>query len=290
MSPIKNSPAEKAGLMPNDKVMAVDGKDIKGFSASEAVLLIRGSKGTEVTLSIQRGTNAVMDVTIVRDDIPIETVYAEMLDDQVAHIIISSFSTNTYDELLKAIDAMEKEGMKALVLDVRQNPGGLLSSAIDISNLFVEEGKNLLQIEIQDNKEVTVATDGTRIKVPVTLIIDEGSASASEILAGALSESANVPLVGLNSFGKGTVQTVNDLPDGSNIKITTAKWLTPEGNWIHEKGILPDHVVEYPSYAMLPPLDTTVTLKTNQSSEAVQTAEEMLKAVGYDVGEVDGKL
>lgn len=290
VSPIKNSPAEKAGLMPNDKIMAVDGKDIKGYSASEAVLLIRGSKGTEVTLSIQRGTNALMEVTIVRDDIPIETVYAEMLDDQVAHIIISSFSTNTYEELLTALDSMEKEGMKALVLDVRQNPGGLLSSAIDISNLFVEEGKNLLQIEIQKNKEVTVATPGTRVNVPVTLIIDEGSASASEILAGALSESANVPLVGLNSFGKGTVQTVNDLPDGSNIKITTAKWLTPDGNWIHDVGILPDYVVEYPSYAMLPPLDTTVTLKTNQSSEAVKTAEEMLQAVGYDVGEVDGNF
>jgi carboxyl-terminal processing protease len=290
VSPIKNSPAEKAGLMPNDKVLAVDGKDIKGYSASEAVLLIRGSKGTEVTLSIQRGTNAQMEVTIVRDDIPIETVYAEMLDDQVAHIIISSFSTNTYDELLTAIDSMEKEGMKALVLDVRQNPGGLLSSAIDISNLFVEEGKNLLQIEIQGDKEVTVATPGSRVKVPVTLIIDEGSASASEILAGALSESANVPLVGLNSFGKGTVQTVNDLPDGSNIKITTAKWLTPDGNWIHDVGILPDHVVEYPSYAMLPPLDTAITLKKNQSSEAVQTAEEMLKAVGYDVGVVDGNF
>ncbi|MCZ8532477.1 S41 family peptidase [Psychrobacillus psychrodurans] len=290
VSPIKNSPAEKAGLMPNDKVLAVDGKDIKGYSASEAVLLIRGSKGTEVTLSIQRGTSAQMEVTIVRDDIPIETVYAEMLDDQVAHIIISSFSTNTYDELLTAIDSMEKEGMKALVLDVRQNPGGLLSSAIDISNLFVEEGKNLLQIEIQGDKEVTVATPGSRVKVPVTLIIDEGSASASEILAGALSESANVPLVGLNSFGKGTVQTVNDLPDGSNIKITTAKWLTPDGNWIHDVGILPDHVVEYPSYAMLPPLDTAITLKKNQSSEAVQTAEEMLKAVGYDVGVVDGNF
>lgn len=290
VSPIKNSPAEKAGLMPNDKVMAVDGKDIKGYSASEAVLLIRGSKGTEVTLSIQRGTNALMEVTIVRDDIPIETVYAEMLDDQVAHIIISSFSTNTYDELLTAIEAMEKAGMKALVLDVRQNPGGLLSSAIDISNLFVEAGENLLQIEVQDNKEVTVATPGTRVDVPVTVIIDEGSASASEILAGALSESANVPLVGTNSFGKGTVQTVNDLPDGSNIKITTAKWLTPNGNWIHDTGILPDHVVEYPAYAMLPPLDTTVTLKTNQSSEAVQTAEEMLQAVGYDVGVVDGNF
>lgn len=287
VSPIKNSPAEKAGLLPNDKIMSVDGKDIQGFSASEAVLLIRGNKGTEVTLSIKRGNNALMEVTIIRDDIPIETVYAEMLEDKVAHIIISSFSQNTYDELLAAIDEMESKGMKALVLDVRQNPGGLLNSAIDISNLFVEDGKTILQVEDKGEKEVYPASPGPRVNVPVTLIIDEGSASASEILAGALSESANVPLVGLNSFGKGTVQTVNDLPDGSNIKITTAKWLTPDGNWIHEKGIVPDYVVEYPSYATLTPLDPTVTLKENQSSEAVQNAKEMLKAIGYEVGEVD---
>ncbi len=290
VSPIKNSPAEKAGVLPNDKILAVDGKDIKGFSASEAVLLIRGDKGSEVTLSIQRGGNAAMDVTIVRDEIPIETVYAEMLDDKVAHIIISSFSTNTYDELLAAIDEMESEGMKALVLDVRQNPGGLLNSAIDISNLFVEDGKTIVQIEDKGNKIVTPATPGQRVNVPVSIIIDEGSASASEILAGALSESANIPLVGLNSFGKGTVQTVNDLPDGSNIKITTAKWLTPKGNWIHDKGIKPDYVVEYPSYAMLSPLDPSTTLKESQSSEAVQNAEEILKAIGYKVGEVDGNF
>lgn len=287
VSPIKNSPAEKAGLLPNDKIMAVDGKDIKGFTASEAVLLIRGSKGTEVSLTVKRGENASMDITIVRDDIPIETVYAEMVGDNVAHIIISSFSTNTYDELVKAIKEMDKQGMKALVLDVRQNPGGLLDRAIDISNLFVEDGKPVLQIEEKGKRDVTTASPGTKVKVPVSLIIDGGSASASEILAGALSESANVPLVGLNSFGKGTVQQVNDLPDGSNIKITIAKWLTPKGNWIHEKGIAPNYVVEYPAYAMLAPLDPSVILKENQSSEAVQNAKEMLKAIGYEVGEMN---
>ncbi|WP_282244904.1 S41 family peptidase [Psychrobacillus sp. NEAU-3TGS] len=290
VSPIKNSPAEKAGVLPNDKIMAVDGKDIQGYSASEAVLLIRGNKGTEVTLSIKRGENATMDVKIVRDEIPIETVYAEMIDDQVAHIIISSFSTNTYDELLTAIDEMKKEGMKALVLDVRQNPGGRLDTAIDISNLFVEDGKPILQIEDKGDKMVTPATPGMRVDVPVSVIIDEGSASASEILAGALSESANVPLVGLTSFGKGTVQTVNDLPDGSNIKITTAKWLTPKGNWIHDKGIVPDYEVQYPSYAMLSPIDPSTTLEEDQSSEAVQNAKEMLQAIGYKVGKIDGNF
>lgn len=290
VSPIKNSPAEKAGILPNDKILAVDGKDIKGFTASEAVLLIRGNKGTEVTLSIQRGENETMDVKIVRDDIPIETVYAEMVGDDVAHIIISSFSTDTYDELLTAIDEMKKQGMKALVVDVRQNPGGLLDRAIDISNLFVKDGEPILQIEDKGKTEVISASPGEKITIPVTVLIDEGSASASEILAGAMSESGKIPLVGVNSFGKGTVQTVNDLPDGSNIKITTAKWLTPEGNWIHEKGIAPDYKVEYPSYAMLAPLDPSEVLKENQSSDAIKNAKEMLKAVGYEVGEVDSNF
>lgn len=287
VSPIKNSPAEKAGILPNDKILAVDGKDIKGYTASEAVLLIRGSKGTEVTLSIQRGESETMDIKIVRDDIPIETVYAEMVGDNVAHIIISSFSRDTYDELLTAISEMENQGMKALVIDVRQNPGGLLDSAIDISNLFLKDGKSIVQIQEKGKPFVYSASPGEKVKVPVSLIIDEGSASASEILAGALSESADIPLVGLNSFGKGTVQSVNDLPDGSNIKITTAKWLTPDGNWIHEKGIAPDYAVEYPSYAMLAPLDPAETLKEGQSSEIIQNAKEMLKAVGYEVGEIN---
>lgn len=290
VSPIKNSPAEKAGILPNDKIMTVDGKDIQGYSASEAVLLIRGEKGTKVTLTIKRGDSANMEITLVRDDIPIETVYAEMLEDNIAHIIISSFSTHTYDELLDAIDEMKKAGMEGLVLDVRQNPGGLLNSAIDISNLFVKDGEPILQIDDKGNKDIISASSGERVNIPVSVIIDGGSASASEILAGALSESANVPLVGLNSFGKGTVQTANDLPDGSNIKITTAKWLTPKGNWIHEKGIAPDYVVDYPSYAMLAPIDPASVLKEGSKSDAVQNAKEMLQAIGYDIGEVNANF
>ena len=124
--------------------------------------------------------------------------------------------------------------------------------------------------------------------MPVTVVIDDGSASASEILAGALSESADIPLVGITTFGKGTVQSPQNLPDGSNLKLTTAKWLTPNGNWIHEKGIVPDFEVPYPSYAMLPFLDPSVEMKEGLVSAPVESAEKMLEAVGYDPGEVDG--
>ncbi|MDN7243952.1 S41 family peptidase [Planococcus shenhongbingii] len=290
VSPIKNSPAEKAGLKPGDKILKVDGESIQGFSATEAVMLIRGEKGTEVTLTIQRGEMAEpLEVKIMRDEIPIETVYAEMIGDGVAHIQITSFSENTSDELMKAISDMEAKGMKAMVMDVRQNPGGLLTTALDISNLFIEEGKEMFEVQAKgEEPEIYMSSPSTKVKVPVTLLIDGGSASASEILAGAMSESADIKLVGEKTFGKGTVQTANDLADGSNLKFTTAKWLTPDGNWIHEKGIVPDVEVAYPEYASLPVLDSSLELKDGTISEQVKVAEQMLVALGYKVGKVDG--
>lgn len=290
VSPIKGSPAEKAGLKPGDKILKVDGESIQGFSASEAVMLIRGEKGTEVTLTIQRGDLAEpLEVKIVRDDIPIETVYPEMIGDGVAHIQVTSFSENTAKELTDAISEMEKQGMKAMVMDVRQNPGGLLTTALEISNLFIDEGKEMFEVQAKgEEPEIYLAESGSKVKVPVTLLIDGGSASASEILAGAMKESADVTLIGENTFGKGTVQTANDMADGSNLKFTTAKWLTPDGNWIHEKGIAPDVKVAYPEYASLPVLDSSIEMKDGTISEQVKTAEQMLEALGYKVGKVDG--
>ncbi|WP_432355700.1 S41 family peptidase [Sporosarcina sp. A2] len=290
VSPIKNSPAEKEGLLPNDLIQAVDGKSIQGMSSSEAVLLIRGEKGTTVTLTIKRGDKGEpFEVKIKRDDIPIETVYAEMLDGNIAHIRMTTFSEHTYDELLTALDDMEAKGMKGLVLDVRQNPGGVLDGALKISDLFVEKGKTVLQTQEKGKKPVLYPASGERkIDVPVALVIDDGSASASEILAGALKESSDIPLVGIKTFGKGTVQSPMDMKDGSNLKITTAKWLTPDGNWIHKKGIEPDVKVDYPTYAMLPFLDPSEKMKEGQVSTNTEAAKEMLKAVGYDPGEIGG--
>ncbi len=290
VSPIKNSPAEKAGLLPNDLVLSVDGESIQGMSSSEAVLLIRGEKGSTVTLSVRRGEKSdPFDVKLVRDVIPINTVYAEMLEDKIAHINITSFSENTYEELLEALNEMTDKGMEGVLIDVRQNPGGILSGAIDISDLFVPDGKVLFQTEEKGKTpEAYPSSDGQKVTVPVALIVDDGSASASEILAGALKESAGIPIVGVKTFGKGTVQTPTQLEDGSNLKLTTAKWLTPDGNWIHKKGIEPDFNVPYPPYASLPYLDSSEEMKEGLVSPAVQAAEDMLEAVGYDPGEADG--
>jgi carboxyl-terminal processing protease len=290
VSPIKGSPAEKAGLQPNDKILKVDGKSIQGMSVTEAVLLIRGEKGTKVTLTIQRpGQEESMEVTITRDEIPIETVYAEMKDNGVAEIQITSFSENTYKELVNALNEMQDKGMKKLVLDLRQNPGGLLDQAIKISNLFVPQGEVLFQVEDNNGKvEKYVAEDGQKVKVPTAVLVDEGSASASEILAAAVSESNNIPLVGTKTFGKGTVQTAEEFEDGSNMKFTTAKWLTPKGNWIHEKGIKPDYEVKMPDYAQLPYINPDKELKESDMSETVKAAEQMLNALEFNPGNVDG--
>ena len=289
VSPIKNSPAEKAGILPEDIILEVDDESIQGMSASEAVLLIRGKKGTPVTLTIQRGeTSDLIEMTIVRDDIPIETVYGEMGKDKVAHIQITSFSEQTYNELVKLLNEYEDSGMKSIVLDVRQNPGGYLNSAIDISNLFVAEGKPIVQVQGREGKaEVMLATDGKKFDLPVVVLIDNGSASASEILAAALSESYNAKLVGLTSFGKGTVQTLSNMSDKSNIKYTNGKWLTPNGNWINEKGIEPDVEVEYPEYATLTYVNPELEFTIGSVSAQINSAEEILNVLGYDIDQID---
>ncbi|MED3892699.1 S41 family peptidase [Peribacillus frigoritolerans] len=290
VSPIKGSPAEKAGVKPNDIILSVDGKSVEGLSSSEAVLKIRGEKGTKVDLSISRaGESEPMKLTIKRDTIPIETVYAEMLDDGVAKIQVTSFSEHTVQELKTALEEMSKKDMKGLVLDLRGNPGGLLDQAIEMASLFIPNGKVVLQVEDRSGKkDVYKSENDGELKIPVVVLIDDGSASASEIVAAAVSESADIPLIGVKSFGKGTVQTAQDFEDGSNFKYTAAKWLTPEGNWIHKKGIKPDINVKLPDYASLPYISPDKELKASDSSSEVKAAEEMLKEAGHDPGKIDG--
>lgn len=290
VSPIKGSPAEKAGVKPNDIILSVDGKSVEGLSSSEAVLKIRGEKGTKVDLSISRaGESEPIKLTIKRDTIPIETVYAEMLDDGIAKIQVTSFSEHTVQELKTALEEMSKKDMKGLVLDLRGNPGGLLDQAIEMASLFIPNGEVVLQVEERSGKkDVYKSENDGELKIPVVVLIDDGSASASEIVAAAVSESADIPLIGVKSFGKGTVQTAQDFKDGSNFKYTAAKWLTPEGNWIHKKGIKPDITVKLPDYASLPYISPDKELKASDSSSEVKAAEEMLKEAGHDPGKIDG--
>ncbi|RDU36451.1 peptidase S41 [Neobacillus piezotolerans] len=290
VSPLKGSPAEKAGLKPKDIVIMVDGKSIQGMTSTQAVMLIRGEKGTKVELTIQRpGVEGTIKVPIIRDEIPIETVHGEMVGDGIAKVQITTFSTNTSKELVETLNNLQEKGMKGLILDLRQNPGGLLEQAVSISSMFVPKGKLLFKVEERNgNIEEYKSKNEGNPEFPLVVLIDNGSASASEILAGAVKESAGVPLVGEKSFGKGTVQTVQDFPDGSNVKFTTAKWLTPNGNWIHKKGIEPDYKVAVPDYYNLPYLDPKLELKKGSSSNDVKTAQQMLSVLGFDPGRKDG--
>lgn len=290
VAPIKGSPAEAAGLRANDAIIEVDGKNIQGMSATEAVTLIRGEKGTVVELTILRpGLDEPIKVKITRDVIPIETVYSEMLDNNIGKIQITSFSNRTAEELQEHIKALREQGMKGLILDIRQNPGGLLDQAIAISSMFVPKGEVIFQMEYKDgSRERQISNQKTPFNLPLVVVIDGGSASASEILAAAVQESAGVPIVGEKSFGKGTAQTARDFKDGSNLKITTAKWLTPSGKSINDNGITPDYVVPMPEYAYLPYVDPDLVLKESMMSSEISTIEEMLAVLGYEVGEKDG--
>lgn len=252
VAPIKDSPAEKAGLRPNDQVLKVDGESLKGLNLNEAVAKIRGEKGSEVVLEIQRsGVAEPFDVTIVRDEIPVETVYNSIktVDGKKTGVLeITNFSENTAAEVKEQLTMLENEGIEGLVIDVRANPGGLLNSVKEILELFVPKDIPYLQIEDQNGQKTPYYSDLEEKKnYPISVLIDEGSASASEILAVAMKE-MGYDVVGQPSYGKGTVQQAVPMGDGSSIKLTFYKWLSPNGTWINESGVEPTIEVEQPDY------------------------------------------
>lgn len=291
VAPIKGSPAEKAGLKPEDKVLSVNGTSLQGKSSTEAVNLIRGKKGTKVELEIARpGMAETMKLSIVRDTIPVQTVYGKMLPDGIGEVQITTFSQSTTKELTDTLNDLQKQGMKGLVLDLRHNPGGLMDQAINISSMFVPKGKIIFQIEDRNGQVQKIPSNNNKSSsdLPLVVIIDKGSASASEILSAALHESANIPLIGEKSFGKGTVQEAKGFSDGSNLKITIDKWLTPDGSWIHEKGIEPDYQVALPEFANILSINPDSKLMKSTASNEVKSVQAMLKALGYDPGREDG--
>lgn len=292
VSPIKGSPAEKAGLLPGDRILKVDDKPTEGMSVTDAVKLIRGEKGTKVRLTIHRpGQDAELTVTIVRDKIPIQTVYSEIESGNVGIVTVSTFSEPTAKEFENAVHELKKQGMKGLVIDLRQNPGGLLETALEISNMLLETGEVIVQAESRSGEKQLYKAEHKDVgldEMPVVVIVDKGSASASEILAAALRDQRKATIVGETTFGKGTAQAVSRFADGSNMNFTVAKWLTPKGEWIHKKGVKPDVVVELPEYANLPIINPEQELKPDTFSAEIKTLQEMLSVLGFDPGRKDG--
>ncbi|MEK7603707.1 MAG: S41 family peptidase [Patescibacteria group bacterium] len=251
IAPIKNTPAYKAGLQAGDKIMEIDGKTTSDLSIEEAVNLIRGKRGMPVVLTVTSNGADAREVKIIRDTIKIPTVEWQMLESngkKVAYLQLFTFNQNIDSEFKKAAQEILNSEAERLIIDLRNNPGGLLDSAVNIAGWFLDKDQ-IVTVEAFGNgskNEFKSSGNGSLKIYPTAIIINGGSASASEILAGALRDNKGIKLVGEKTFGKGSVQELEKFKDGSSLKITIAKWLTPSGTSISDKGIEPDIKVLLP--------------------------------------------
>lgn len=248
-SPIPGSPAERAGLLPGDQIVAIDGKDMTGIDAEVARTKVLGPANTVVHLTVLReGEDKLLEFDVTREKITMKSSSGKMLDNDIAYIQITTFGDKTTPELLAALTELMAQNPKGIILDLRNNGGGYLTTSVEVTSQFIADGVVLYE-QYGDGTRTTydVIPDGmaTDTKIPMVVLINEGSASASEIVAGALQDSGRAKLVGVTSFGKGSVQNWIPLSgDNGAVRITIAKWLTPNENTIHEIGLTPDVVVE----------------------------------------------
>lgn len=247
VAPLKKSPAEKAGIKPDDKILKINGTSTDGMSTDEAVNLIRGEKGTPVTLNIFRKSEGKpRDITIVRDTIDVPVVETQTIGD-VFVISISSFSETSAQKFQDALQEFVKSGKKKLVIDLRNNPGGYLEAAVLMSSFFFPADKLIVSEDFtrtgEKNNHTSKGFNAIPTDIPIVILVNKGSASASEIFAGAFQDYKRALVVGEQSFGKGSVQEYMDLPDGTSLKVTVAHWLTPLGHMINGQGITPDILV-----------------------------------------------
>jgi carboxyl-terminal processing protease len=249
VSPIEDTPAFKVGLQAGDQIIKIENEVTKNMSLMDAVKRLRGPRGTKVTLSIMReGSNKVQEFTLVRDVIPVRSVRYELLDKQYGYIRLSQFQEKTDADLDKAIKSLEtdsKGSLKGLILDLRNNPGGLLTQAVNVTDRFIDSGVIVsMEGRRDETKQKWYAHTAGTVNYPLVVLINGGSASASEIVAGAIQDHKRGVLVGTQSFGKGSVQTIFPLKEGAGLRLTTARYFTPSGRSIQAKGITPDILVK----------------------------------------------
>lgn len=251
VSPIKGSPAEAAGLKPNDIILKVNDTVIQNMTTDDAVNLIRGPKGTEVVLTIQRVNTPPFEVKIKRDKITVPFVDSKMLDNNIGYIRMSEFGATAAQELHQHLQTVLANKPKGIILDLRGNPGGFLDAAIQVGSEFLRPGQTVLveQFKNGSRQELKTQNGGLAYDVPLVLLVNRGSASASEIISGALKDYKRATLIGTRTFGKGSVQNVNALSDQSQLRVTIAHFLSPKGNEIHEVGVSPDIEVPDPTDA-----------------------------------------
>jgi carboxyl-terminal processing protease len=250
ITPIEGTPAERAGIKPRDQILEVEGKPTKGLIVQEVVKLLRGPRGSTVNVTVKsEGDKEPRVVTLTRDKIVVKSVKPELLPDGIAYIKLSQFQDNTSYELKQALTQLESSNngnLQGIVLDLRNNPGGLLSEAISVVDEFVDDG---LIVSVKgrydgQSRDHYATKNGDYEEQPIVVIVNDGSASASEVVAEALQDSKRATILGTNTFGKGSVQTIIKLEDGAGLKLTTAKFYAPSGRSINEVGVTPDIVVE----------------------------------------------
>lgn len=240
VAPIEDTPGERAGLKTNDKIIKVDDKDIVGIDLESAVSLMKGKKGTEVVLTVMReSVKQPLIFNIRREEIVLKTVKSDMLENDIGYIRLSMFDEDTGKEFKKALRELEQKKMKGLIIDLRQNPGGFINQCVEVADELLDEGLIVYTEDKNKKREDYKSTKG-KVDVPFAVLIDEGSASASEILSGAVKDRHAGLLIGTKSFGKGLVQSIEQLRDGSGVKLTTQKYYTPNGISINKIGIQPD--------------------------------------------------
>ncbi len=250
ITPIEDTPAAKAGIKPKDQIIAIDGKPTRGMAVHEAVKILRGPKGSSVKITVQsEGKSSPREITLVREIIRVESVKSKLLNNGIGYIRLSQFQEKTSQELRDSLTQLESQNggrLKGVVLDLRNNPGGLLTQAVEVVDEFIDQG---LIVSVKGRAE-TQSTDYYATKkgkfqdYPLVVIVNKGSASASEVVAEALQDSKRASILGTKTFGKGSVQTIIRLDNGAGLKLTTAKFYAPSGRSINEVGVIPDIVVE----------------------------------------------
>ena len=246
VSPIAGTPAEQQGIKAGDKILEVNGEPTSGMSLAEAVLKIRGPKGTTVTLLIlHKDESTPVEIEIVRAEIELTSVYLDMLPDDIAHLRITYFSDNTPDEVKTALTEALESDAAAIVLDLRGNPGGLLASVVDVASEFLDGGIVLYEAYSDGRERPWSASDGgLATDIPMVVLVDGGSASGSEVLGGAFQDRGRAPLIGTTTYGKGSVNVIEELSDGSALYVTTARWLTPNRILIEGVGLTPAFYID----------------------------------------------
>ena len=279
IAPIEDTSASKAGILSKDIITKIDGKSTTGMDVNQAVQLIRGKEGTSVKLTIQRDNRQVLEFNLLRQQIeihPVEAKYRPKELGGIGYIRLKQFSANAATEMGTAIQKLESQGATGYVLDLRSNPGGLLYGAIDIARMWLDDGKIVSTVNRQGTGDVTVANRTAISKKPLVVLVDGGSASASEILAGALQDNKRAQLIGVKTFGKGLVQSVRPLSEGAGMAVTIAKYYTPSGKDINHAGIKPDVEVKLSKtqiQALVKDRTKVATSADPQYAKAIQTLQ-----------------